>query len=220
MKKRPNNKYGINPKDSNFKKFLKKFWWIVWKDDSFKGWIISIIFLFIVIKGIFFPVMSLATGTKLPLVIVESCSMYHEGNIFSDAEEWFENHKTKYWEHKISKEMFLEYPFKKGFNKGDILFVTGTKPENLKKGDVIIFAANYKSPIIHRIVEINEKNGEYTFSTLGDNNPEQIYFETSIKENQIVGKARANIAPYLGWIKLIFFEFTQPSGNKGFCEAI
>jgi signal peptidase I len=220
MKKSVKDKYGINPKDSNFKKFLKKFWWIVWKDDSFKGWIISIIFLFIVIKGIFFPLMSLATGTKLPLVIVESCSMYHEGNLFSDPEEWFQNQKTKYWEYKISEEMFLEFPFQKGFNKGDILFVTGTKPENLKKGDVIIFAANYKSPIIHRIVDIEKNEDEFTFSTIGDNNPEQIYFETSIKEDQIVGKAKANIAPYLGWIKLIFFEFMQSPNNRGFCTAI
>jgi len=220
MKKSVKNKYDIKPNDSNFKKFLKKFWWIVWKDDSFKGWIISIIFLFIVIKGIFFPLMSLATGTKLPLVIVESCSMYHEENLFSDTEEWFQNQKTKYWEYKISKEMFLEFPFQKGFNKGDILFVMGEKPEDLKKGDVIIFAANYKSPIIHRIVEIEKNNDEFIFSTLGDNNPEQIYFETSIKEDQIIGKAKANIAPYLGWIKLIFFEFTQPSGNRGFCNSI
>jgi signal peptidase I len=219
MKKDVKNKYKINPKDSNFKKFLKKFWWIVWKDDSFKGWIISIVFLFIVIKGIFFPLMSLVTGTELPLVIVESCSMYHEGNLFSNFDEWFEEHKTKYWEYEISKEMFSEYPFKKGFNKGDILFVTGSKPEDLEIGDVIIFKANYKSPIIHRIVKIEENNGEFTFSTLGDNNPEQIYFETSIKENQIVGKAKANIAPYLGWIKLIFFEFTQPPGNRGFCDS-
>ena len=219
MKKSVKNKYGINPKDSDFKKFLKKFWWIVWKDDSLKGWIISLIFLFIVIKGIFFPLMSLATGTKLPLVIVESCSMYHEDNLLSNFDEWFENQRVKYWEHEISKEMFSEYHFKKGFNKGDILFITGAKPAELEVGDVIIFAANYKSPIIHRIIDIRQENNEYLFSTLGDNNPDQIYFETSITEDQIVGKARANIAPYIGWIKLIFFEWKQPENNKGFCTA-
>ena len=48
-----------------FKKFWKKFWFIVWKDDSLKGWIISIIFLFVVIKFIFFPLLNLATGTTL-----------------------------------------------------------------------------------------------------------------------------------------------------------
>ena len=163
--------------------------------------------------------MTLATGTQLPLVIVESCSMYHENNLFSNFDEWFENHDIKYWEQKISKDMFSIYPFKRGFNKGDILFVTSAKPEKLEIGDVIIFTANYKTPIIHRIIDIKQENGEYIFSTLGDNNPGQIYFETSIKEDQLIGKARANIAPYVGWIKLIFFEFNQPENNKGFCTT-
>ena len=60
-----------------FKRFLKKSWQIIWKDDSLKGWIISLIFIFVVIKFIFFPLLNLATGTSLPLAIVESCSMYH-----------------------------------------------------------------------------------------------------------------------------------------------
>ncbi|MEK6833838.1 MAG: hypothetical protein AABY32_07380, partial [Nanoarchaeota archaeon] len=53
-------------KQSKIKKFLKKFWQIVWKDDSFKGWIISLVFIFIVIKFVFFPLLNLATGTSLP----------------------------------------------------------------------------------------------------------------------------------------------------------
>ena len=65
-------------------KFWKKFWFMLWKDDSLKGWIFSIIFLFIFIKFIFFPILSLVTGTYLPLAIVESCSMYHEGNFLSN----------------------------------------------------------------------------------------------------------------------------------------
>lgn len=203
---------------NKLKNFLKKFWEIVWKDDSFKGWIISIVFLFIVIKFIFFPLVSLATGTALPLVIVESCSMYHEKNLFSNYDDWFSRQDLKYFEHKINKKMFDNFPFKKGFNKGDILFVTGVKPEKLKVGDVIIFDADYKNPIIHRIISIKLNNDEYTFSTLGDNNPSQIYFEKTIKSNQIIGKAQANIAPYLGWIKLILFERYQPESNKGFCK--
>jgi membrane protein insertase Oxa1/YidC/SpoIIIJ len=70
-------------KDPNkFKQFIKRFWWIVWKDDSFKGWVISLIFVFVLIKFIFFPFLNLVTGTKLPLAIVESCSMYHNKDIF------------------------------------------------------------------------------------------------------------------------------------------
>src|SRR3989338_2610444 len=102
--------------------FWKKFWFIVWKDDSLKGWLISLIFILIVIRGIFFPLLSLATGTSLPLVIVESCSMYHDGNLLSNFDAWWENHEEKYSTQNILKEEFLIFPFKKGLNKGDILF--------------------------------------------------------------------------------------------------
>lgn len=200
------------------KSFLDKFWFLVWKDDSFKGWIISIIFIFIVIKFIFFPSLSFVTGTELPLAIVESCSMYHTGNLLSNYDNWWEGREGKYFLQQISKEQFKEFPFVKGFNKGDILFIMGTKPEKIEIGDIIIFNSGIRStPIIHRVVKIRKEKGEYIFSTIGDNNPSQISFEKNIKENQIVGKAVFKIAPYLGWGKLIFFELTN--GNKaGFCE--
>ncbi len=203
--------------ESKFGKFWKKFWFIVWKDNSFKGWIISLIFLFVVIKLIFFPLLSLATGTQLPLVIVESCSMYHDGNLFSDFDEWWNRHEIKYFELKLVKDDWVDFRFKKGFNKGDILFVTGVKPESVQVGDVIIFSANYKNPVIHRVVNI-EVGEEHVFSTIGDNNNGQLEFEKRITKDQLIGKARANIAPYLGWVKLIFFENSRVSSERGFCE--
>ena len=103
--------------------FLKKFWFIVWKDDSLKGWIFSIIFLFLFIKFIFFPVLGLVTGTPLPLAIVESCSMYHERDILSNYDLWWEKHVNKYLGYDIEKEEFENFKFKNGFNKGDILFI-------------------------------------------------------------------------------------------------
>ena len=144
-------------------KFLQKFWFIVWKDDSLKGWIFSIIFLFIFIKFIFFPVLSLMTGTSLPLAIVESCSMYHEGNFLSDYDNWWQEHETKYLKYDVEKEEFKDFKFKNGFNKGDILFIIKASPEKLKIGDVIIFNAEQKNPVIHRIIEIENQNGEYIF---------------------------------------------------------
>jgi signal peptidase I len=202
----------------NIKNFFKKFWFIVWKDDSFKGWIISLIFLFVVIKLIFFPLLSLTTGTALPLVIVESCSMYHENNLFSNFDNWWEEHDMKYFKLKLTEFDWAEFPFKKGFNKGDILFITGIKPEKIKNGDVIIFNANHRNPIIHRVISIDKEGNEYIFSTIGDNNNGQIDFEKRILETQIVGKATANIAPYLGWIKLIFFERLKYPTERGFCK--
>jgi len=200
------------------KKYWKKFWFLIWKDDSLKGWIISIIVLFLFIKLIFFPVLNFATGTSLPLAIVESCSMYHKGNIFSNFDSWYERHDDKYEDFTINKLDFQEFPFKNGFNKGDILFIVGTPPEKLKEGDVIIFSANQKNPVIHRIIDIKEENGERIFSTIGDNNNGQLSIEKEIKEEQIIGRAVFRIVPYLGWGKLIFFEFARPTSERGICH--
>ena len=205
-------------KKGEIKKFLKKFWFLVWKDDSLKGWIFSIVFLFVFIKFIFFPTLSFVTGTQLPLAIVESCSMYHDGNLLSNFDKWYERHDEKYLDFVINKLDFKDFIFKNGFNKGDILFVVGANSEKLKVGDVIIFSGGQKNPVIHRIVEISESNGERFFSTIGDNNNGQLSFEKRISEEQLIGKAVFKIAPYLGWVKLIFFEPLQPESNKGFCD--
>ena len=201
-----------------FREFWKKFWFVVWKDDSLKGWIISILFLFIIIKFVFFPLLNLATGTALPLAIVESCSMYHQGNIFSSTNNWWERHDEKYLNLEITKSEFEKFNFKRGFTKGDILFIVGTKPEKLEVGDVIIFEASQKNPIIHRIINIKQENEEYTFSTIGDNNNGQLSFEKVISEDKIVGKASFRLVPYLGWVKLVFFEGGKSSSERGFCE--
>jgi len=202
----------------DIKKGWDKFWFILWKDDSFKGWIFSIIFLFIFIKFVFFPTLSLITGTSLPLAIVESCSMYHDNNLLSNYNEWWEGHNNKYSEFDLTKEEFKNFIFKKGFNKGDILFIVGANPEKLKVGDVIIFNAGQRNPIIHRIIEIKESNGDKIFSTIGDNNNAQIPFEKHIVSDQIMGKSVFKLAPYLGWGKLIFFEYKKNPSERGFCN--
>lgn len=203
---------------SKFKKFLKRFWEIVWKDDSFKGWLISLLFIFIVIKLIFFPLLNLVTGTTLPLAIVESCSMYHSGNVFGNFNSWWDRHEIKYSSLNIDKTQFQEFPLKKGFSKGDIVFIVGTKPEKLEVGDIIIFESDQKNPVIHRIIEIRQENGKYIFSTIGDNNYGQISGEKSISEDQLVGKAAANILPSVGWIKLIFYEHLRTPSERGMCN--
>ncbi|MEK6918030.1 MAG: signal peptidase I [Nanoarchaeota archaeon] len=205
---------------NKFKNFWKKFWFIVWKDNSVKGWIISIIFLFVVVKFIFFPLLNLATGTTLPLAIVESCSMYHQGNLFSNFGNWWNRHDSKYTGLNINKTQFEDYKLKNGFNKGDILFIVGAKPEKVKIGDIIIFQTERKNPIIHRVVNIrfNSETSAYTFSTEGDNNNGQLEEEKLIKENQVIGKAVFKLAPYLGWVKLVFFEPSKSPAERGFCN--
>lgn len=200
----------------NLKNFWKKFWFVVWRDPSFKGWLISIIFIFIVIKFIFFPLLSLATGTSLPLAIVESCSMYHDGNMFSNFDNWWTQNSNNYADTEISKEEFSEYLFYNGFTKGDILFILGVKPSEVKIGDIIIFKTMEKD-IIHRVINIKSGNGKYTFTTMGDNVGRVQFFEETINEDQLVGKASGRIAPYVGWVKLIFYESSRSPDQRGFC---
>lgn len=218
---------------SETKRGFKKFWYLLWQDNSLKGWIFSLIFLFVFIKFIFFPVLSLVTGTSLPLAIVESCSMYHQGNIFSDFDSWFNKHEGKYGEINITKEEFQNFILRKGFDKGDILFMIRANPEKLKVGDIILFnSGNSRTPVIHRIIKIERKVdgqgnlGVLTFTTMGDNN-NQILIpsnnpggvdERTIKQEQLVGKAVFRIVPWLGWAKLIFFDGSKPGSERGFCK--
>jgi signal peptidase I len=203
---------------SKFRKFLKKSWQVIWKDDSFKGWIISLVFIFVVIKFIFFPLLNLATGTSLPLAIVESCSMYHSGNIFGNFDNWWTRHDLKYQDLNIDKSKFEKFSIKKGFSKGDIIFIVRAVPEKLKIGDVIIFNAGQTNPIIHRIVSIRQEDGKYFFSTIGDNNDGQLNVEANISQDQLVGRAVFDILPGIGWAKLVFYEHSKPTYEKGFCK--
>lgn len=198
----------------------QKFWHLFWKDDSWKGWVFSLIILFVFIKLIFFPGLRLITGTELPLAIVDSCSMYHKGFLNSYGfEDWWQDHEEKYSELEIKEDEFKEFKLKNGFNKGDILFITGANPEKLEIGDIIIFNGGQKNPIIHRIIDINEDStGKRTFSTIGDNNNGQLTVEQKITEEQIVGKASLKIAPFLGWGRLIFYELQRTPSERGFCN--
>jgi len=201
------------------KKLPKKFWHLLWKDDSLKGWIFSLAFIFVFIKFIFLPLLILTTGTILPLAIVESCSMHHQGNFLSSFDNWYSRHESKYSNFGFSGEEFETFDFNQGFSKGDILFITGVKSKNIEIGDIIIFDAGEKNPIIHRVINIKQdsETAEYIFSTIGDNNNGQLASEKTIQESQLVGKAQFRIVPYFGWGKLIFFEHLRSENEKGVC---
>jgi signal peptidase I len=145
--------------------------------------------------------------------------MYHKADIFGNFNSWWGRHEEKYSSLTINKLDFEEFKMKKGFNKGDILFIVKANPEKLEVGDIIIFNGNQRSPIIHRIIDINEDaiTGTRTFSTMGDNNNGQLSFEKNISEEQLVGRAVLRIAPFIGWGKLIFFEGQKSSVERGFC---
>ncbi len=214
----------------NFDK-AKRGWHWLWYSDSIWSWLVAIIVIFIFVKFIFFPALSLIMGTSLPLAGVESSSMDHQivkddigrltlcDKVFNEGYREYINF-DKYWnncgkwyeDNGISKNYFSTFSLKNGFRKGDIIIVWGRfKP---KVGDVIIFKPNSDSqaprPIIHRIIKID--NG--IMQTKGDHNAQQLtksnnYYktdETNITQEQIIGKAIFKI-PYLGWIKILASEF-------------
>ena len=187
-----------------FTLYIKKLWNFL-KKDTWQSWLVSIILIIIFIKFIFFPTLSFLTGSELPLVVVESCSMYHE----SSFEEWWDKNEAWYKLENIEKSDFESFGFKNGLNKGDIIFVIGKK--EYKIGDIIIFTAPTKHPLIHRIVTQNPA------STKGDHNTNQLSIERDISKDSILGKAAFRI-PLLGWIKLIFFEPFRAANERGFCK--
>lgn len=183
---------------------IKKFWQFL-KKDTWQSWFVSLILAVVLIKFLFFPFLSLVTGSSLPLVVVESCSMYHE----SKFDSWWEKNSEWYEGKNITREDFENYPIKGGLNKGDIVFIVGRGGYN--EGDVIVFNANRKYPLIHRIV------GSEPINTKGDHNPDQIDIEKSVSEDEIIGKAFFKV-PYIGWVKLVFFEPFKPISGRGLCH--
>ena len=191
------------------KEVLKKFWDFLQK-DTWPSFAVTLLIAFVIIKFIFFPLLSLVTGSVLPLVIVESCSMHHYEEGFDKIFE-----SDVYENYGISINDTKNWDFQNGFNKGDVIFVVGAK--NLEVGDVIIFnsgSVGVSHPIIHRAVDVGEK-----LATKGDNyesNDKQRSDEKNISQDQLVGKALFRV-PFIGWAKLIFYEGMQPDNNKGFC---
>jgi len=122
----------------------------------------------------------------------------------------------------IEREEFETFPFKNGFNTGDIMILYGSKAENIKIGDIIVFQGarvNPKpDPIIHRVISIKEGSSRYVFGTKGDHNHDTInkcnnnrdcIYESDIWESQVIAKAVIRI-PYLGYIKIGAFNlFTK-----------
>lgn len=185
-------------------KHLKRFWNFL-KKDTWQSWLVSLVLVFVFIKFIFFPVLSFAFDTRLPLVVVESCSMYHEAGF----DYWWDQNSAWYESNKITKEQFEKYPFKNGINKGDIVIVTGRGDYDV--GDVIIFDSSYAYPLIHRLVDGSP------LGTKGDHNGAQLPEEREIQRSTVLGHAVLRI-PALGWIKLIFFEGFKEKEQRGFCR--
>ena len=198
-------------------KGLREFWNFIWNEDSIWSWIVNILIAFILIKFIIYPGIGLLLGTNLPVVAVISDSMSHDGNF----DTWWNskaiceyNNTAKsctqgdwYAGKGISKEEFLQYRMRNGFNKGDIIILRGTSFDQLQVGDILVFKSQLAYPVIHRVVEKNDM-----IQTKGDHNSQQIYSaqinEKYVLKDQIIGKAWIKV-PYLGYVKILFAQGVQ-----------
>ncbi|MAE50014.1 hypothetical protein CMI48_04290 [Candidatus Pacearchaeota archaeon] len=197
-------------------KTLKDFWKFLNK-DTWQSWLVSLVLIVLIIKIIVFPLLSLATASPLPLVVIESCSMWHEDNF----ENWWGRNAVQYETRGISHDQFTNFPFRDGLNKGDIILVSNRQTQ--KVGDIIIFQPNpeatAKHPIIHRTVStepLSTKGDHNAFQFNTANNPQKLD-ETNIQPSQIIGRATIRI-PLIGWLKLIFFDLQKPESQRGFCR--
>lgn len=80
-------------------------------------------------------------------------------------------------------------------NKGDVIVFEQYKKQELQEGQIIIF---YKENIrtVHRIADIQTKNGQTIYYTKGDNNPQQD--NGYITKKEITGIVNFRVK-YLGW---------------------
>lgn len=107
---------------------------------------------------------------------------------------------------------------KPNINRGDLLFVRGIDPEDIKngtiedqEGDVVVFDARGlwggapEEPIVHRIVQkwYNETTQKWYFFTKGDAN---FHIDMAIiSEDRIYGVIFGGI-PYVGFVKIILID--------------
>lgn len=188
----------------NFKNIIstvKKSWNWIWNSDSILSWFVALALIFVFIKFIFFPTLSLIMGTSLPLAGVESSSMDHsttkqcldedyKGRCIAQSDDYeicgnkYNDKKSfnfdKYWEicghwyeeKSITKQAFSKFLMKNGFKKGDIIIVWGRF--NPKIGDIIIFKPNKESLSQTPIIHriVSIENG--IIQTKGDHNERQL----------------------------------------------
>ncbi len=194
---------------------LKRAWRFLWYEDSLASWAVNIVLAFIIIKFLLYPGLGLALGTKFPVVAVVSSSMEHHP---SDFQGWWGQAQDFYLARNITEFDFLAYPFKDGFNKGDIMLLAGVNPADVQKGTIIVYWSGKPYPIIHRFVGYNEAGNTTYLASKGDNNPGQIIApdlnEQRIPEQAVVGRAVLRI-PYLGWIKIFAVDLYSCSFSGG-----
>lgn len=198
-------------KQSPLKRHARAFWKFIWEDDSWTSWLVNIILAFVIIKFIVYPGLGWLLHTPYPIVAVVSGSMEHDGSF----DDWWSSNalcgqksctqSEHYSQLGISQADFEKFSYPHGFNIGDIMVLYGTKPQNIRVGEVIVFRSSRPDPIIHRVINVRQKGEEVFFTTKGDHNAASFAFESYIPQEVYVGRAIVRV-PYLGYIKIGFVK--------------
>jgi len=165
----------------------------LWKRLN-QGWagVVFSVFLGIVFATFFYyVVLATALSTNLPVVAVVSSSMQHDNPELTHY-NWLQKNLN------YARSYIDSWSAPNGFSIGDMPVVQGAS--NYQVGDVIVYSVEGQpAPIIHRIIKINDDG---SFQTKGDNNLNQLSYESSVKKEQIHGKV-IFIIPKLGYVKVL-----------------
>jgi len=212
---------------SNF----KKFWHYIWHDDSFGSYILNFLFVFIIIKFMFFPIIGFALNNDYPIVAIVSGSMEHKVVNSIICDKSISNIKNKdldlntWWElcgsyynsnYGITLPLFKTFNYENGLNIGDVMVLYGKDPQKIEVGEVLVFIPTDRSffinkgPVIHRVVKKwKDESGKYHFQTKGDHNPLSMdNFEHDIPQEDVIGVGVIRI-PYIGYAKLALNNLVQ-----------
>lgn len=175
-------------------------------NEYFKSAVVIIVILSLVL-GFFFG-LQVALNSPVPVRVVESGSMCVPYSGACDG-----------WTH----------PFEPTLHVGDIIIIQGVDPKELNtnypNSDIIVYQKPNDSsatPIVHRIVAVNEVDGKLYFQTKGDGNgqrwpavpspseydSQQLWHADNglgVPEELVVGRVVMRI-PYFGWITLFLRE--------------
>lgn len=201
---------------------LRKTWRFIWHDNSIWSWLANIALAFVLIKFVVFPGLGWLLDTSHPLVAVISESMEHD----LPFDRWWGEQEGIFAQFGISRQMFLEFDYPSGFNKGDIMVLRGADAGEIAVGDVIVFTDGISEPFIHRVVQVSYGP---VYRTKGDHNPISIVDyrnaagervpkgtlgairlldETDIRQEQVIGKAAFRV-PFFGYLKVWAVELLR-----------
>ncbi|MCD6247847.1 MAG: signal peptidase I [Hadesarchaea archaeon] len=137
--------------------------------------------------------MILVLHTDTPMMAIVSNSMKHMDNSWMS---FIHNH------YGVDFSTIDNFPVKGGFERGDLIVVKGvSSPEEIKLGDVIVYnSEDSKIPIVHRVVQIENLDGEIFFTTKGDN--PRILATEEVSFDNVIGKV-VFVIPKLGYLSLL-----------------